>query len=333
MQPGASRHPGERAWVHRPARWGAPLDRLRPAGVHLPRGQLGGTSPPRCTSRPSLKALAVAALPLMSAGGSIGQADLRRATRGRSTTGWGRQAAFEATNRYCARDLGPKGCGAISSPAGPIRTRRRSRSPASRQFERVWDDRAPSAGTSTMPSPPPPGRASRCCRTGSPATTGEIVHVDGGVHAMDPVAGLLGAAGCVLMDQPPTTSTPRVRLLDRPNLYFPRLRSRCASAWVPRWPCTPAGTSARHGRRYADPPSGSRRLDLAAPAGRPIASGLRAHGAGRGRRRPRGGPQPDRPRRRRVVVAVPWRHRGRAGWPGAARPLVQGARRPRLRAR
>ena len=94
------------------------------------------------------------------------------------------KAAFESTNRYLARDLGPKGIRSNLVSAGPIRTTAAKSIPGFEQFETVVE-RAGPAGLG--PHRPGAGRArpaSRCSSDWFPATTGEIVHVDGGVHAM-----------------------------------------------------------------------------------------------------------------------------------------------------
>ena len=93
------------------------------------------------------------------------------------------KAAFESTNRYLARDLGPKGIRCNLVAAGPIRTTAAKSIPGFAQFEQIWDDRAPLGWDVNDPVP----AAKACAALLSdwfPATTGEIVHVDGGVHAM-----------------------------------------------------------------------------------------------------------------------------------------------------
>ena len=132
----------------------------------------------------SLKALAVASLPLMSAGGSVVGLtfDAKFAWPVYDWMGVAK-AAFESTNRYLARDLGPKGirCNLVS--AGPIRTMAAKSIPGFAQFEQIWSDRAPLGWDINDPVP-----AAKACTAllsdWFPATTGEIVHVDGGVHAM-----------------------------------------------------------------------------------------------------------------------------------------------------
>jgi enoyl-[acyl-carrier protein] reductase I len=132
----------------------------------------------------SLKALAVAALPRMTSGGSIVGLtfDAKFAWPVYDWMGVAK-AAFEATNRYCARDLGPRGvrCNLVS--AGPIRTTAAKSIPGFEAFENSWNQRAPLGWDVNNPVP----AAQACTALLSdwfPATTGEIVHVDGGFHAM-----------------------------------------------------------------------------------------------------------------------------------------------------
>ena len=93
------------------------------------------------------------------------------------------KAAFESTNRYLARDLGPKGIRCNLVAAGPIRTTAAKSIPGFEQFERVWDDRAP-LGWDVKDAEPAAKACAVLLSDWFPATTGEIVHVDGGVHAM-----------------------------------------------------------------------------------------------------------------------------------------------------
>ncbi|MEI2764510.1 MAG: enoyl-ACP reductase FabI [Dermatophilaceae bacterium] len=132
----------------------------------------------------SLKALTVAALPLMSDGGSVVGLtfDARYAWPVYDWMGVAK-AAFEATSRYCARDLGPQGVRCNLVAAGPIRTTAARSIPGFEVFETEWDRRAPLGWD--VRDPVPTARA--CVALLSdwfPATTGEVVHVDGGVHAM-----------------------------------------------------------------------------------------------------------------------------------------------------
>ncbi|MEX1906857.1 enoyl-ACP reductase FabI [Janibacter sp. Y6] len=132
----------------------------------------------------SLKALAVAALPRMSAGGSVVGLTFDASFAWPVYDWMGvAKAAFESTNRYLARDLGPKGVRCNLVAAGPIRTTAAKSIPGFEQFEESWDSRAPLGWD--VGDPVPTARA--CVAMLSdwfPATTGEILHVDGGVHAM-----------------------------------------------------------------------------------------------------------------------------------------------------
>jgi meromycolic acid enoyl-[acyl-carrier-protein] reductase len=132
----------------------------------------------------SLKSLAAAALPLMSEGGSVVGLtfDAKFAWPVYDWMGVAK-AAFESTNRYLARDLGPKGirCNLVS--AGPIRTTAAKSIPGFQAFEDTWNTRAP-LGWDVNDAVPAAKACAALLSDWFPATTGEIVHVDGGVHAM-----------------------------------------------------------------------------------------------------------------------------------------------------
>ena len=93
------------------------------------------------------------------------------------------KAAFESTARYLARELGTDGVRVNLVAAGPIRTTAAKSIPGFEAFEAVWPEKAPLGWDITNPEP----TARTCAALLSdwfPATTGEIVHVDGGFHAM-----------------------------------------------------------------------------------------------------------------------------------------------------
>ncbi|MCV2487957.1 enoyl-ACP reductase FabI [Geodermatophilus sp. YIM 151500] len=93
------------------------------------------------------------------------------------------KAALESTSRYLARELGPEGVRVNLVAAGPLRSMAMKSIPGSEQFEDAWEKRAPLGWSVTDTEPS--GRA--VCALLSdwfPATTGEIVHVDGGFHAV-----------------------------------------------------------------------------------------------------------------------------------------------------
>ncbi len=132
----------------------------------------------------SLKALASATLPLLSKGSSVVGLtfDARYAWPVYDWMGVAK-AAFESINRYLARDLGPLGIRSNLVSAGPVRTTAAKSIPGFEAFEDTWGERAPLGWDVSDPDP-----AARACiallSDWFPATTGEVVHVDGGVHAM-----------------------------------------------------------------------------------------------------------------------------------------------------
>jgi enoyl-[acyl-carrier protein] reductase I len=137
------------------------------------------------TSAYSLKGLAQASLPLMQRGGSLVGLTFDASFAWPVYDWMGvAKAAFESTNRYLARDLGRSHrirCNLVA--AGPIRTTAAKSIPGFEAFENTWDQRAP-LGWDVGDSEP---AALACVALLSdlfPATTAEIVHVDGGVHAM-----------------------------------------------------------------------------------------------------------------------------------------------------
>lgn len=132
----------------------------------------------------SLKSLAVAAQPLMTAGGAVVGLtfDAQYAWPVYDWMGVAK-AAFEATARYLARDLGPAGIRVNLVSAGPVRTTAATSIPGFEGIEGTWDERAPLGWDVNDPEPTARGVVALCSEW-FPATTGEIVHVDGGVHAM-----------------------------------------------------------------------------------------------------------------------------------------------------
>lgn len=94
------------------------------------------------------------------------------------------KAALESLARYLARDLGPQKIRVNLVAAGPIRTVAAKSIPGFSRFEEAWADRAP-LGWSVSEDGDAVARA--CIALLSdwfPKTTGEIVHVDGGYHAV-----------------------------------------------------------------------------------------------------------------------------------------------------
>jgi meromycolic acid enoyl-[acyl-carrier-protein] reductase len=132
----------------------------------------------------SLVSLARAAMPLMSSGGSLVGLDFD-ATRAWPAYDWMgvAKAGLESTARYLARELGPRGVRVNLVAAGPLRTMAAKSIPGFDGFEQVWKERAP-LGWDVEDTAP----AARACvallSDWFPATTGSVVHVDGGVHAV-----------------------------------------------------------------------------------------------------------------------------------------------------
>jgi meromycolic acid enoyl-[acyl-carrier-protein] reductase len=93
------------------------------------------------------------------------------------------KAALESLSRYLARDLGPQGIRVNLVAAGPIRTMAMKSIPGSQAFEDTWAERAP-LGWDVNDS----GAVAKACvallSDWFPMTTGEILHVDGGAHAI-----------------------------------------------------------------------------------------------------------------------------------------------------
>ena len=132
----------------------------------------------------SLKSLAVAALPLMGGGGSIVGLDFDN-TKAWPVYDWMgvAKSAFESTARYLARDLGPKNVRVNLVAAGPLRTVAAKSIPGFELFEEPWAKRAPLGWD--LKDPEPVARTTVALLSDFfPATTGEIVHVDGGYHAI-----------------------------------------------------------------------------------------------------------------------------------------------------
>lgn len=132
----------------------------------------------------SLKSLAVAAQPLLAPGSSVVGLtfDGRYAWPVYDWMGVAK-AAFEATARYLARDLGPSGVRVNLVSAGPIRTTAATHIPGFEVMEGGWSEIAPLGWDSEDPEPTARAVAA-LLSDWFPATTAEIIHVDGGFHAM-----------------------------------------------------------------------------------------------------------------------------------------------------
>jgi len=132
----------------------------------------------------SLKALAEAVLPLMTDGGSIIGFTFDASVAWPAYDWMGvMKAALESASRYLARDLGPKGIRVNQVAAGPIRSIAAKSIPGFKTFEDVWDSRAP-LGWDVSSAEPVARTTVALLSDWFPATTGEIIHVDGGFHAV-----------------------------------------------------------------------------------------------------------------------------------------------------
>jgi enoyl-[acyl-carrier protein] reductase I len=137
----------------------------------------------------SLKALVDACLPLLKAAGADGGASVVGLDFDASVA-WPvydwmgvAKAGLESLSRYLAKELGPAGIRVNLVAAGPIRTMAAKSIPGFSAFEDTWAARAP-LGWDIHDST---AVAKACLALFSdlfPMTTGEIVHVDGGVHAV-----------------------------------------------------------------------------------------------------------------------------------------------------
>ncbi|MCZ4096140.1 enoyl-ACP reductase FabI [Streptomyces sp. SID13666] len=133
----------------------------------------------------SLKSLTMACLPLMSNGGGSVVGLTFDAQYAWPQYDWmgPAKAALEATSRYLARDLGKQNvrCNLIS--AGPIGSMAAKSIPGFSELADVWNHRSPLEWD--MSDPEPTGRGVVALLSDwFPKTTGEIIHVDGGLHAV-----------------------------------------------------------------------------------------------------------------------------------------------------
>jgi meromycolic acid enoyl-[acyl-carrier-protein] reductase len=175
-------------------RWGS-LDGVLHAIAFVPGDALGGqflTTPSASaiaafeTSAFSLKGLAAALLPLLERGDAPGVVGLDfDASVAWPAYDWAgvSKAALESINRYLARDLGPRGVRSNLVAAGPLQTVAASNIEGFEGLAQIWERQAPLGWDLADPTPV----ADACLFLLSPyarAITGEILHVDGGVHAI-----------------------------------------------------------------------------------------------------------------------------------------------------
>ena len=132
----------------------------------------------------SLKSLTLACRPTFLEGASVVGLDFD------ATVAWPQydwmgvaKAALESTSRYLARDLGSENVRVNLVAAGPIRTIAAKSIPGFDEFEKVWNERAPMEWDVNDPVPAAQAVVA-LLSDWFPKTTAEIIHVDGGLHAM-----------------------------------------------------------------------------------------------------------------------------------------------------
>ena len=174
-------------------RWGR-LDGLLHAIAFAPEDALGGNfleTPWESvavavrTSAYSYKALVAALLPLLAEARGAAVTldfDAQVAWPGYDWMGVAK-AALEAVTRYLARDVGPRGVRVNAVSAGPLRTVAAKSIPGFELFTDVWHRRAPLGWDVTDPEPVA-GAVAFLLSDLSRGVTGELLHVDGGYHAM-----------------------------------------------------------------------------------------------------------------------------------------------------
>ncbi len=173
-------------------RWGG-LDGALHAIAFAPEDALGGrflTTPAESaveafrTSAFSLKSLSVALAPLMEPGGSIVGLDFDAAVAWPIYDWMGvAKAALESVCRYLARDLGPDGVRVNLVSAGPLGTVAARGLPGFEHLADLWHRQAPLGWDVSDPGPV----AGAICFLLSDLArgiSGEILHVDGGFHAV-----------------------------------------------------------------------------------------------------------------------------------------------------
>jgi enoyl ACP reductase len=173
-------------------RWGG-LDGVLHAIAFAPQDAIGGKfleTPAESaaeafrTSAYSYQALARHLAPLMGEGGSVVGLDFDASVAWPAYDWMGvSKAALEAVNRYLARELGPLGIRANLISAGPIASPAAGGIPGFDELSGSWPDAAPLGWDSDDPTPV----ARAVCfllSDWSEAISGELIHVDGGAHAI-----------------------------------------------------------------------------------------------------------------------------------------------------
>ena len=138
------------------------------------------------TSAFSYKTLAVALMPLMkeAGGGALVAMDFDNTQAWPAYDWMGvAKSALQSVTRYLARDLGEHDIRVNVVSAGPLTTVAAKAIPGFERFDEVWAERAPLKWDTANPEPV----ARMVCvllSDWAAMTTGEIVHVDGGFHAI-----------------------------------------------------------------------------------------------------------------------------------------------------
>jgi len=175
------------------SRWGS-LDGLLHAIAYAPGDALGGAfleTPWESaqvafrTSAYSLKALTAGVLPLLrDGGGAIVSLDFDASVAWPVYDWMGvSKAALEAVTRYLARDLGRHSIRVNCVSAGPLRTMAAKGIPGFDTLASAWGRKAP-LGWDVSDPLPVARTITFLLSDWSAGITGEIVHVDGGYHAM-----------------------------------------------------------------------------------------------------------------------------------------------------
>jgi meromycolic acid enoyl-[acyl-carrier-protein] reductase len=183
-------------------RWGG-LDGVLHAIAFAPPDALGGdflATPPASaerafrTSAYSLKGLTEAVLPLMDGGGSVVGLDFDASVAWPAYDWMGvAKAGLEAVSRYLARDLGRQGIRVNLVSAGPIRTLAAGGIPGFDRLQSAWTMQAP-LGWDADDAGPVADAACFLLSDLARAVSGEILHVDGGFHAVAAVPAAATAA-------------------------------------------------------------------------------------------------------------------------------------------